>query len=147
MLAPARPVPSKLQVAAASLAAWVAVERGRFALWLPVGMTAGSVAYFSWGEEPWRWLGTVVALLAACVSVALRQWAAWRGVAALVAALGVGFASAQWAAARAPPLLDVPRTAVVVTGTVRAVEALPQGRRVTLQSPALGEAVPSMPEK
>ncbi len=144
MLSPVRPRPSTLRRTAAGLAAWVAVERGRFALWLPVAMTAGSVAYFSWGEEPWPWSGTVVALLAAPVAVLARQWAAWRGTASVIAALGVGFASAQWATARAPPLLDAPRTAVIVTGTVRAVEALPQGRRVTLQSPALGEAVASM---
>ena len=47
---------------------------------------------------------------------------AWRG--------GGGFCAR-------PGLLEVPRTAVVVTGMVRAVEVLPQGRRVTLQSPIL----------
>ena len=137
-----------LQALAPRLQAWAAVERGRFALWLPVAMTAGSVAYFSWGGEPSPWLGAAVTLVAACAGLGVRRWQGWRGAAAAVVAAGLGFASAQWATARAPPLLDVPRTAVVVTGIVRAVEALPQGRRVILQAPvlatALGETPPAM---
>lgn len=116
---------------------WAGVERGRFALWLPVAMTAGSVGYFSWGSEPWPWLGAAVTLVAAALGLALRRWAACRWGWALVAALGLGFASAQWATARAPPLLETPRTAVVVTGMVHSVEVLPQGRRMTLQAPVL----------
>ncbi len=143
-----QPARSTLRALPARLDAWAAVERGRFALWLPVAMTAGSVAYFSWGGEPWPWLGAAVTLLAAAIGLAVRRWGAWRGALALATAMGLGFASAQWATARAPPLLDVPRTAVMVTGAVHAVEVLPQGRRVTLQSPALatalGETTPGM---
>ncbi len=127
------------------LEVWGAAQRGRFSLWLPVIMTAGSVAYFSWGSEPWQWLGATVCLLAGVAGWCVRHWQIPRSAAAAAFALGLGFASGQWATARAPELLEVPRTAVVVTGMVRAVEALPQGRRVTLQSPTLTTALGTTP--
>ncbi len=51
-------------------------------------------------------------------------------------------AAAQFATLRAPPLVEVPRTASIITGTVRAVETLPAGLRVTLQAPRLNDAAP-----
>ena len=51
-----------------------------------------------------------------------------------LAAAAIGFASAQLATARAPPPVVLPTHATIVTGTVRAVEALPDGRRVTLEA-------------
>ncbi len=51
-----------------------------------------------------------------------------------LAAAALGFAAAQLATARAPPIeADLPTHATIVTGTIRAVEALPEGRRITIQ--------------
>ncbi len=124
---------------AAALAAWAVAERGQWTLWLPVLMTAGAGAYFSWGAEPAWWLGDAIVGTGALALAGARGRTS-RGAALGVLALGLGLASAQWATARAPPLLDVPRRAVIVSGVVRAVEPLPVGRRVTLERPSLATA-------
>ena len=50
--------------------------------------------------------------------------------------------AAQMATARAPPIeADLPTQATIITGTVRAVEALPEGRRITIQPAWLDDAV------
>src|SRR5580693_363033 len=86
--------PAWFEAIAGATAAWIAAERGRFALWLPVFMLAGVLGYFSLTFEPPWWIGlssTVVALLLgwqAGPRPALRApcWA--------VAAAAVGLASA-----------------------------------------------------
>jgi competence protein ComEC len=51
-----------------------------------------------------------------------------------VAAAALGFSAGQVATARAPPIeADLPTHATVVSGTIKAVEALPEGRRITIQ--------------
>ena len=129
-------------VAGTVLRDWAAAERGRFVLWLPVVMTAGNAAYFSRLDEPPAWSGAAVFLPAALLSVVLRRHVLPRAACLLAAALALGFAAAQLATARAPPPMAVPRRAVMVTGTVRAVEALPTTRRVTLDFPAFGDDAP-----
>ncbi len=128
-----------LRLAAAD---WIAAERGRFFPWLPVAMTAGNAFYFALLWEPPEWLGAAALALAAVAAVALRRTVVARGAMLTVAAAAVGFAAAQVATSRAPPLLEVPRRAVAVTGLVRAVEPLPEGFRVTLEQPVLGEGAP-----
>jgi competence protein ComEC len=59
-----------------------------------------------------------------------------------LAAAGIGFAAAQLATARAPPAELLPTHATVLTGIVRSVEALPEGRRITLDSARLGDVPP-----
>ncbi|HBK09216.1 MAG TPA: ComEC family competence protein [Acetobacteraceae bacterium] len=113
------------------LESWLDTERERLALWLPVFMGAGVLTYYSLRFEPPNWAGTAVAAPAAVLAVALPGV---RWLVAPVAALALGFASAQFATARAPPILtDLPTHASIVTGTIRAVEALPEGRRVVVQ--------------
>ena len=122
------------------LHAWIAAERGRFALWLPVFMGGGIVFYFSLRAEPVWWAGASVAAPAA-----LAAWlapAALRAVLMPLAAVAIGFTSAQLATARALPLDVLPKKSVYITGTVRGVELLPVGRRVTIEAPRLGEAPP-----
>ena len=118
---------------------WIAAERGRFALWLPLFMAGGVVGYFSLTFEPPWWIG--VFLVAATL---LLGWLAgplrvpcWIAVAA-----ALGLASAQMATLRAPDLVETPRRATIVTGTVRAVEQLPQGPRVTLEEVRFDGAPP-----
>ena len=52
----------------------------------------------------------------------------------MLAAAAVGFAAGQLATAMVEPLDTLPRTASVLHGTVRGVEAVPTGRRVTLDA-------------
>jgi competence protein ComEC len=120
----------------------VEAERGRFLLWLPVFMAAGVVAYFSLLTEPPRWIGGCA--LAGCLALG---WLAgqYRGLQAVcwaAAALALGFASAQVETWRAAPLAVIPTHAVIVTGTVRAVEQLPNGRRILLEQPRLDGGAP-----
>ena len=128
----------------ARLAAWAEAERGRFVLWLPVLMTAGAVTLLRLRAEPPAWLAP--ALLAAGAGRAGGGLAAAccrapsRGL--RCAPRRSGFAAAQLATWRAPPLLDVPARAVVAEGTVRAVEPLPEGRRVTLEAARLDGGAP-----
>ena len=57
-------------------------------------------------------------------------------------ALSLGLLSAQFAAWRSVPMVDLPTRATIVTGTVRAVEQLPLGRRITVERPSLDGATP-----
>jgi len=65
-----------------------------------------------------------------------------RGVALCGLAAAMGFASAQAGTGRAAGPAPLPMRAVVLTATVRAVEALPEGRRVTLEQAVWNDAAP-----
>ncbi len=119
---------------------WIAAERGRIALWLPVFMGAGVVFYFCLRAEPVWWAGGAVALPAAAASWLARPWL--RVLLMPLAATSIGFASAQFATARALPLETLPRKAVTITGTIRGVELLPVGRRVTFEAARLDDDPP-----
>lgn len=126
------------------LHAWVLAERGRFALWLPVAMAVGVVWYFALLEEPKLWLGLAGTALALAASMLLRGWLVPRALAHLTVALGLGFASAQFATWRAAPVMEVPKKATIVSGTVVAVEVLPTGRRVLLKDARFDDG-PALP--
>ncbi|MDB5412871.1 MAG: hypothetical protein JWR10_1206 [Rubritepida sp.] len=120
----------------------LAAEHGRLALWLPVAMGVGVLLYFLPRFEPAEWWR-----YAALAPLPLAFWLRSRfpligwGV-GLIAAGGLGFALAAWHGARAPLALDLPRGAMVLTGTVVETDILPGGLRLTL-----GEArwSPEMP--
>jgi competence protein ComEC len=115
----------------ASLADVLAAEQARAVLWLPVLMATGVLGYYHLHDEPPVWLGGAVAVPAVALAVLWHGWK--RGLLAALAAAALGFAAAQFATARAPPLeTNLPTHAVQVSGTVRAVEILSDGRRVTL---------------
>ena len=119
-------------------------ERLRFAPWLAVALGAGVLLYFALPAEPPAgavWIAPPLLLLAALVG-ARRAVAGW--ALGLAAAVALGFAAALWHAGRQPAPLDLPRGAVVVSGKVASVDILPEGRRVTLHRPRLGdgEALP-----
>lgn len=118
---------------------WVAAEQGRFIVWLPVFAAAGVVLYDALRAEPPGWAGASAGG-AALLAVWLARSRVVRAVAAMVVAMALGMASAQVATWRAPALVDMPARATVVSGTVRAVEQLPQGRRVTIDRPSLDDA-------
>ncbi|HUZ63385.1 MAG TPA: ComEC/Rec2 family competence protein [Acetobacteraceae bacterium] len=118
--------------------AWLDAEQGRFTLWLPVFMGAGVVGYFDLPIEPAAWIGpaAVAAVLAAWL--ASRRWLPLRALAAALLAAAVGFSAAAWRTAGEPPMPVLPFRAVVLSGTVRAVDPLPVGRRVVLARPHIG---------
>ena len=120
------------------LQAWIEAERTRFVPWLPVFMIGGVLAYFQGTHEPPWYAGPALAGGAGAMTALLWRSAA-RAPCLVLLAVCAGFASAQWATHRAPPLLILPRTAVVVTGTVSAVEILPEGRRLTIAGGRLGD--------
>jgi competence protein ComEC len=114
-----------------ALEAWLEVERERLAVWLPVFMGAGVLGYYALRFEPVGWAGAAVAVPAVVGAV---WWSAWRWVLGPVAAVALGFAAGQVATLRMPPVLaDLPTHATVVSGTVAAVEMLPDGRRITIE--------------
>ncbi len=115
-------------------------EAGRFALWLPVFMATGVLAYYALRFEPPIWYGVV---LAVPTLIAVCTLPAFRSLCAPAFACALGFSTAQFATARAPPLqTGLPTHATVVGGTVRMVEILPQGRRITLEGANLDGNAP-----
>ena len=117
-------------------------ERGRFAPFLAVSLAAGAALYYVLPAEPEPRIGP--ALILAGLSLTLLGRARWPllPLGLLATIFGIGFAAAQFATARAPPQPDLPTRATIVTGIVAMVEPLPQGRRVTLSSPRLGNSAP-----
>ena len=108
-------------------------EQGRFVLWLPVCMGIGVLAYYAPRVEPPAWIGVKFAAAGFAAALACGRWPLPRALAQVRGFAALGFASAQYAAMRAPPLeTDLPTTAMIVSGAVRAVEITPRGRRITL---------------
>ena len=115
----------------AALDSWLDTERERLAVWLPVFMGAGVLSYYALRFEPAAWLGAAITVPALAIAV-WRPGMRW--LFGPLAAAALGFTAAQFATARAPPIeVDLPTHATIVTGTIRAVEALPEGRRITIQ--------------
>ncbi len=117
---------------------WIAAERGRFVIWLPVIMAAGVVFYDWLPTEPPEMAGVRVAT-AALLFIAGRRY---RVPALVLIAFGLGLSAAQFATWRAAPMVELPSRATIVSGVVRAVEQLPQGRRITIAQPRLDGAAP-----
>src|SRR5579884_1981368 len=117
--------------------ALLAAERDRFVLWLPVFLGAGDALYFALRTEPPAWLGFAGFAVTLAAWLLLSAHSLARAPFACCAAAAMGFASAQYAAIRAPPFPTLPTRAAVLIGTVRAVEALPNGRRISLAEPRI----------
>jgi competence protein ComEC len=121
---------------------WLAAERGRAVLWLPVLMGAGVLTYFALRREPPAWVGLALLVPAGAGAALARTLPLLRGGLALVVAFALGVSAAQLAAWRAPPLVVLPAHAVVLTGVVRGVDPLPEGRRLLLEAPRLDGGAP-----
>ena len=96
--------------------------------------------YFALRAEPPAWLGAAVAISAVFAAMLLGSRPVLRAGMMALAAATIGLASAQFATWRAPPLDILPTHATILTGTVRSVEALPEGRRITLEPAQLDDA-------
>ncbi len=122
----------RVPVAPAWLLDLAVVERGRFMPWLAVCMMAGVASYFALDQEPSWAIGPGLLCGTAALAVLLRSNAVARGMALALVFAAAGFASAQFATDIAASPVELPRHASIITGTVRAVEHLPEGRRLTL---------------
>lgn len=115
-------------------------ERGRLAPWLPVFLAIGVVVYYSLRAEPWPWLGAILVLSMGAPMLVYRRHDGIRLLLAPLLTTAVGFTAAQYATARAPPLIpDLPWNATIVAGAIRAIDTLPDGRRITLDEPRLDQ--------
>ena len=125
--------------------AWLAAERGRAVLWLPVFMGAGVLTYFALRHEPPLWIGPALLLPAALGAYIARHGSILRAVLATAVAFALGVSSAQYATWRAAPLLPLPTHAVSLVGVVRGVDPLPEGRRLLIEGAQLDGAGPTLP--
>ncbi len=105
-------------------------------------MGAGITAYFGCAAEPSLWPACAIAVAALALAVAPPMPALPRAVLLAIGFAAAGFADARLATWRAPPWPELPRGAVMVSGAITALEALPQGRRVTIGAPSLDGAAP-----
>jgi competence protein ComEC len=121
------------------MASTIAQQRGRLAPWLAVALAIGVATYFTRATEPdagWRWLAAP--LIAIAVLLRPRQpLLAW--LVGLLAASALGAAIASWHTGRQPPMPDLPRGAITLSGVVQRVDVLPEGLRVTLGTPSLDQ--------
>jgi competence protein ComEC len=122
------------------LAAWIAAEQGRFLPWLAVFMASGIVLFFAQPAEPRAWIGP--AFVALALPLVVLGWGRQvpRATTTCLLAVAIGFASASLRTHAMPAMPALPHTAVVVSGTIVAVEPLPAGRRVILGHVTLGGA-------
>ena len=126
---------------AAWLEAWIAAERERFALWLPVFIGVGVLTYFALRTEPPVWAGASIALPAIIGALLTRPWPVPRAAMIALAATAIGFGAGQLATVTVTPLDVLPSHAAVFQGTVRGVEAVAAGRRITLDAVQIDGAV------
>jgi competence protein ComEC len=128
--------PARWQV---RLEALLVRERGRYALWLPVFMIAGVLAYFNLLTEPPWWEGLGCAGLALSGVSFSRGRTLLRAAFSCLLAASIGFLAAELATWEAAPLAALPTHAETFTGRVRQIEALPEGRRVILEQVHAGD--------
>ncbi|AQS85703.1 MAG: ComEC/Rec2 family competence protein [Acetobacter aceti] len=114
-------------------------ERHRLPLWLPVFMALGVLAYFQPLTEPVVWWALGGGFLSAPLLIFGWHRLGGRVSGCAILCVSLGFLAAWSESHRAPPMPELPRRAVILTGHVQAVDMLPArnegtpgGRRVTL---------------
>jgi competence protein ComEC len=120
-----------------ALLGFIEAERGRFFLLVPVAMGAAILFYFALPVEPGLGLGITFVVAGVITLAASWRHPVARFAASLALAGGLGFGRAEWRTRAAPPLLSVPTSPTAVTGTVLDLQALPNGRRLTIGAPSL----------
>lgn len=119
------------RVLPAGLGALLAEEAAGYALWLPVAFGAGIAFYLGLAAEPPSWAGALAVSLCLAALVLLRG-DALRLALGLALAASLGFATIQLHAEAAGQVEVLPARAVVIEARIAGLEALPQGRRITL---------------
>lgn len=138
-----RPAPAAVRLAArlarggAALATLLRAERERMVLFLPVAMGAGVATYDGLRFEPRVAPTAATALLLLALALLARRREALRAAALVALAVAAGLLSAELSTARALPLEKLPKGAVALDGTVRVIDRLDRGVRVTLADIAL----------
>lgn len=122
---------------------WEAAEHGRFLPWLPVFVGLGNLLFFAAPAMPSAGLGWAGLALALPCLVFARRSLHGRAVALCLLAAVMGFLAADLRTHARPPWPVLPRRAVLLEGTVAAVDPLPQGRRVLLSHVRLDGGTPS----
>jgi competence protein ComEC len=120
----------------------MAEQHGRLALFLPLFLGAGIIAYFARSSEPAPSVAVALAVASVAAIAGAWRWPPARAPLLCAACAATGFALAGLETARAPPWAPLPRNAAEVEGIVAAVEALPAGRRVTIATPSLDGGPP-----
>jgi len=121
---------------------WVRVERGRFALFLPLAMAAGAAVFLTRTHDPNPMLAPAMLVQGGWLALGGRAWRVPRWIGGLLAAGALGFCAAQFVASRLPPMPELPRKASIVTGSVGSVEILPKGRMLFLDAARIGTDAP-----
>ncbi len=115
------------------MASWLADERERWVLWLPVGVGTGIGVYFALPAEPPPWPAGAVLLVSLAVLAAARQRPGLRLLMIAIAAVAAGFVAAQVRAVLVEaPMLERRIGPLTVEGRVVEVEPLGRGRRILL---------------
>ena len=118
-------------------------ERDRLALWLPACVGCGDAFYFMLHFEPPAWPGLLAAAIGLVVMLAARRIDGLRFGGTALLALAAGFIAAHLATGRMPPMPDLPKSAIVVSGRIAAIDVFADGgRRVTFASPAIDLDLP-----
>ena len=118
---------------------WLAADRDRWLLWVPAVFATGIALYFMLPREPPVWaspLGAGLGLLV-CLWVRRRPALLAPALCAVLLCLGVAAGDARTAWVGTPLLDDADRRGPI-DGLVHAVDARPDGVRVTLRDVRLG---------
>jgi competence protein ComEC len=124
-------------------------ERHRWPFWLPVALAAGIVAYFALPFEPPLSIIAVTPLLGLAAWGMRPFW--WPGAIGLLVltTISLGFSVAKIETVLDErPMLEVQLPMLPVSGRVAATDILPDGLRLTLLHPRIGDLAPEKtPEK
>lgn len=123
---------------------WLKAERGRLFLWLPVCLGAGMALYYALPYEPTRLL--YLAPLALAIFLALKHRIpniiAFILLALLLAANGAAYAKWRTGLMNVR-MLDAPLSLRPLQGTVRAIEHIEKGLRITLKDVSIDRTDPA----
>jgi len=126
--------PAWLASLAGQAGGWLAAERERWALWIPVAFGCGIGLYFGLDQEPPVWAGLAALGVATALGILGRRHQALVILAVGLASLAAGVATAQWhARISAAPVLERPIASAELHGTIAAVEVMESGQRLLLE--------------
>ena len=144
-LTPSPPLVNPLRIFALSFER----ERSRWPYWLPVALAMGIVVYFSVPFEPSLWTLACFPMLGITAWMVRRM--SWSAAIVLfvLTLVSLGFAAAQIETRlEERPMLDSDYASVPITGRVAMTEIMPDGIRLTLSHPHIGDlATNATPEK
>jgi competence protein ComEC len=125
--------PTLLRRLAALIGRYLADERERCVLWLPVALGGGIVFYFGLAAEPAFPVGWIARAGACVLAFVLRRQAAGIPVCSIIIAISLGFTASQVRTLTVmAPILGREIGPVPVTGRVLEIDHLEKGARIVL---------------